>query len=280
MHAPQIRCLGCDKVFNPRGHSQHLSKPRNATCRATQMALGTPSVFQTVSGAGSSLVSNSNPKSGDNCGMELGNESNGELNISIYEHSHDDCTPFADGNEYFPEGADPTGRDTAHTVDATRTSDAANANLDAAHTSDPVDASDSADADLLEEMESCPSSFTNPEPDQPVEVQTPAPLTPPLVEPQPPATVPMQPTEPDANSSDTSHQVIVERFPHGRPGAPIPGAAEGASIYHSSHEAFGTSVWAPFHSQCDWEIAHWAKMRGPSSSAMAELLEIPEVRAH
>ncbi|KAH8995564.1 hypothetical protein EDB86DRAFT_2763520, partial [Lactarius hatsudake] len=35
--------------------------------------------------------------------------------------------------------------------------------------------------------------------------------------------------------------------------------------------------WAPFHSQCDWEIALWAKTRGPTSSALTELLRIPEV---
>ncbi|KAI9440325.1 hypothetical protein H4582DRAFT_1796975, partial [Lactarius indigo] len=35
--------------------------------------------------------------------------------------------------------------------------------------------------------------------------------------------------------------------------------------------------WAPFRTQCDWEIARWAKLRGPSSSAVADLLAIPEV---
>jgi hypothetical protein len=84
MHTPQIRCGGCDKVFNPRGHSQHLTKPQNASCHATLMALRTPSVFQTVSNAGSSLVPNSNPESEDNHGMDPGNETNGELTISIY----------------------------------------------------------------------------------------------------------------------------------------------------------------------------------------------------
>ncbi|KAH9169515.1 hypothetical protein EDB89DRAFT_2115055 [Lactarius sanguifluus] len=38
-----------------------------------------------------------------------------------------------------------------------------------------------------------------------------------------------------------------------------------------------TSIWAPFHSQCDWEIALWAKTCGPTSSALTELLRIPEV---
>ncbi|KAH9967808.1 hypothetical protein BC827DRAFT_1122839 [Russula dissimulans] len=35
---------------------------------------------------------------------------------------------------------------------------------------------------------------------------------------------------------------------------------------------FGDSVWAPFHSECDWEVTSWAKMEGPSSSAVVEAL--------
>ncbi|KAI9442877.1 hypothetical protein BJY52DRAFT_1206753 [Lactarius psammicola] len=43
------------------------------------------------------------------------------------------------------------------------------------------------------------------------------------------------------------------------------------------HNTTGDLIWAPFRSQCDWEIAHWAKMRGPTSTAVMELLAIPEV---
>ncbi|KAF8266477.1 hypothetical protein EI94DRAFT_1803081 [Lactarius quietus] len=71
--------------------------------------------------------------------------------------------------------------------------------------------------------------------------------------------------------------LVIDRFPHGDPGAPVPGSHQGSSCYQTSTEAFGASVWAPFRSQCDWEIARWAKMRGPTSSAMEELLAIPEV---
>ncbi|KAH9014404.1 hypothetical protein EDB84DRAFT_1277679 [Lactarius hengduanensis] len=53
----------------------------------------------------------------------------------------------------------------------------------------------------------------------------------------------------------------------------MPGAFQGRSNY-----ALNTSIWAPFHSQCDWEIALWAKTRGSTSSALTELLQIPEVR--
>ncbi|KAN0140498.1 hypothetical protein V8E53_001707, partial [Lactarius tabidus] len=70
---------------------------------------------------------------------------------------------------------------------------------------------------------------------------------------------------------------IVDRFPRGSPGAPIPGSHPGSHIYQSSQDAFGPRIWAPFRSQRDWEIAHWAKTRGPTSSALAELLAIPKV---
>jgi hypothetical protein len=34
---------------------------------------------------------------------------------------------------------------------------------------------------------------------------------------------------------------------------------------------------SPFSSQIDWEIAHWAKTRGPSSTAFTELMRIEGV---
>jgi hypothetical protein len=82
MNMPQIRCCGCDRVFNPRGLSQHLSKPQNATCRDAQMALRTLSVFQTTLGAGSSLPSNSNSQSCDNHDM-----GQNRINCELYNDS-------------------------------------------------------------------------------------------------------------------------------------------------------------------------------------------------
>ena len=37
---------------------------------------------------------------------------------------------------------------------------------------------------------------------------------------------------------------------------------------------------APFASKMDWEVARWAKMRGPGSTAVSELLKIENVSAH
>ena len=82
---------------------------------------------------------------------------------------------------------------------------------------------------------------------------------------------PVEPSGPDART-----QVVIERFPHGNPGAPINGV-QGSSIYKQSWEAFRESVWAPFQTKCDWDVAYWAKMDGPSSLALTRLLAIPNV---
>jgi hypothetical protein len=68
--------------------------------------------------------------------------------------------------------------------------------------------------------------------------------------------------------------VVIDPFPHGSPGTPI---SQGTCTDNTDREASDGVIWAPFSSQCDWEVAHWAKMRGPTSSAMADLLAIPEV---
>jgi len=140
---------------------------------------------------------------------------------------------------------------------------------------DPVeDATDATDADLLEVLSNGHLTTTNLEQYRPAEAQTSAAAS---IDPTP--APPRYPVQPETDSSRTAQDVFVECFSLGNPGAPFPGAHQGASIYESSQAAFGPSTWAPFHSQCDWEITHWAKMRGPSSSAMEELLAIPSVSA-
>ena len=37
------------------------------------------------------------------------------------------------------------------------------------------------------------------------------------------------------------------------------------------------NVWVPFASKIDWEIARWAKLRGPSSPALSKLLRVEGV---
>lgn len=171
----------------------------------------------------------------------------------------------------FTEGTSNAGLDatTPPAANAANPTDAA----DPGDTTEAADPADAADADLLEVLTNDLLTATNLEQDHPVESQPLAPQG--SISPQ---LAPAQHTRTDADNLDARPPLAIEHFPHGSPGAPVPGAPQGSSAYHSSRELFGASPWAPFRSQCDWELAHWAKMRGPSSSAMEELLAIPEVR--
>jgi len=81
----------------------------------------------------------------------------------------------------------------------------------------------------------------------------------------------------EGQNSETALTVMIDHFPSGNPGMPIPGLPQGPSAYESYQATASDSVWAPFQSEIDWKFAHWAKMCGPTSSAVAELLAIPEV---
>ena len=80
---------------------------------------------------------------------------------------------------------------------------------------------------------------------------------------------------PDLEKSAT---VVISRFPSDNAGAPIPSLTQGSLVHESDEDTALQSDWAPFVSQCDWQVAHWAKMRGSTSSAVTELLAIGEVR--
>ena len=82
----------------------------------------------------------------------------------------------------------------------------------------------------------------------------------------------------ESNFSRTS-SVVVEVFPFGNPGAPIPGMPPGCSLDVQFQHTQGDSSWAPFQSQRDWDIACWAKTHGTTSSAVDEFLAIPQVCA-
>ncbi|KAI0716908.1 hypothetical protein C8Q76DRAFT_795145 [Earliella scabrosa] len=71
----------------------------------------------------------------------------------------------------------------------------------------------------------------------------------------------------------------VVRFPGVHAGAPInkqPMSSE-YERYQDVIDSDGVNPYAPFRSRMDWEIARWAKMRGPGSTALTELLEIEEL---
>ena len=68
----------------------------------------------------------------------------------------------------------------------------------------------------------------------------------------------------------------------GRAGEALPVPLEHVG-YTGYHHVLGMpendtpNEWAPFSSRTEWELARWAKLRGPSSTAMSELLKIDGV---
>ncbi|KAJ3791826.1 hypothetical protein GGU11DRAFT_751001, partial [Lentinula aff. detonsa] len=72
-------------------------------------------------------------------------------------------------------------------------------------------------------------------------------------------------------------QPHIIHYPDPNAGAPILSDTRGTSEnfrYSQKLDRANTNPWAPFVSEIDWKIAHWAKMRGPSSTAFSELLAI------
>ena len=65
----------------------------------------------------------------------------------------------------------------------------------------------------------------------------------------------------------------------GKPLTPSDRSGVPQSGYEGYTEQTGSreNLWAPFKSKLDWEIAQWAKLRGPGATAFSELLEIEGV---
>jgi len=162
------------------------------------------------------------------------------------------------------------GDDAPNTADITyATGGASNQVKDAMDGNDTPDITDMTDATMFEIIMQTQTSLlldldsTVPDPEQI-----------PLAELESPSEDLPNPLEP--GSSDTQPPVVIERFPHGNPGAPIDGM-QGYSIYESSQGALDGSVWALFQSKSDWHITHWAKTIKLSSSALSDLFAIPDV---
>jgi hypothetical protein len=99
--AAQVHCRGCNRVFTPRGLSQHPSRSRSPICRAAHATIQLPVTFQTH--AASNLASNPVPTS--------------------WDHDNEDATGAADqledatGAANHEDAARAADQDTARVVD-------------------------------------------------------------------------------------------------------------------------------------------------------------------
>ncbi|KAI0074312.1 hypothetical protein K474DRAFT_1716561 [Panus rudis PR-1116 ss-1] len=74
-------------------------------------------------------------------------------------------------------------------------------------------------------------------------------------------------------------QLFSIPYPSTKAGSPIPEQELRTAGYahYASRSGGVENPYAPFKSKLDWEVARWAKLHGPSSTAVSELLSIPEV---
>ena len=157
-------------------------------------------------------------------------------------------------------------------------------NNDAADGDDMPDTTDAMDTDVFEIITQIQTSgildsdstVPNPEHILSAESESPPDLDSTATVPNPEQILSAESEPPPENLLDM-HPEVVECFPYGRAGAPIDDM-QGVSIYTSSQDTLGGSVYEPFQSECDWAFVHWAKMNGPSASSLTKLLAIPEVR--
>ena len=72
--------------------------------------------------------------------------------------------------------------------------------------------------------------------------------------------------------------VYVKRF-GGQAGKPIYANINGGYSNYAEQLETGSqeNIWAPFASKMEWEVAQWAKLRGPGSTSFSEFLEIEGV---
>ena len=86
------------------------------------------------------------------------------------------------------------------------------------------------------------------------------------------------PETPDQGHAPQGGAPFIERFQFGAAGAPISDLGQSAQVYQARQDNLGLgNIWYPFQSQRDWDFAQWAKNRGPSSTAVTELLAMDGV---
>ena len=85
------------------------------------------------------------------------------------------------------------------------------------------------------------------------------------------------PTHSEAQPTPSPMDYMVEAFPGDSAGMPIEFTPHQSMFENYKRQLNSEAVYAPFTSRTDWEIARWAKIRGPSSSAVNELLQIDGV---
>ena len=257
MAPSQLWCQGCNKVFSYHSLTLHIAKTECPLCRVVNAALQAPTILQSFPIAGHPLVSDLNPILPGPSGAFLGDDASP---ISGVRQSSCEIAGADHGNVLWP------CRD--FSTNTYISDDNMNDPEDGINgVFDTVNAADSLDADAYEHLTDgvTVSNVAIPEGAPPIKQgEAEQPPLDPLI-------------QVDKPNSEPMSELVIMHFPMGHPGAPIPDVNQGSAMHQARQAAPDSSKWAPFCSKLDWEIACWAKTCRPTSSALTELLGIPEV---
>lgn len=78
---------------------------------------------------------------------------------------------------------------------------------------------------------------------------------------------------------ETRRRPVIVPFSKGKAGQVLYQTNNQYMGYQKGLGGDAQSIYAPFASEMDWEFAKWAKLRGPGSTSVSELLQIKGVRA-
>lgn len=70
---------------------------------------------------------------------------------------------------------------------------------------------------------------------------------------------------------------VVQKFPGSRAGEAVGDDGPAGYAEYGTPDPLSENPYAPFSSQVDWQFAKWAKLRGPGSTSVSELLGIESV---
>jgi hypothetical protein len=89
----------------------------------------------------------------------------------------------------------------------------------------------------------------------------------------PPPVLPERSTAHDALQNPHYTEKFNDKYADARAGLCI-GEEQNTNSQYQTGMLDRMNTWSPFSSRLDWEVARWAKLRGPSSTAFSELLAI------
>ncbi|KAF8871151.1 hypothetical protein BD779DRAFT_1680609 [Infundibulicybe gibba] len=237
-------CPGCFVYFSPDGFSRHILNTTNPACR---------SIFEQIIRAAAAPDPDDEALGDSLAGYETGDEM--EVNLDTSGGADGGASDDIDVAWLDHEGNQPERGSEVPDADEF-----------------PWDGEEDDEGGIIPEDDGALESDGDEEPWPPPAVpgdfdldQSPLPAQPP------------QPVDENANTATGGEPVkpFVETLQSSRAGEPLPEhVLEPGYSGYKTGLAGGNNQWAPFNSKLDWELARWAKVRGPGSTAVSDLLGI------